>query len=95
MKVVWSARAVAQLDDVVAYIAQDSPHAAGNVARHIRRTADLLGHVPKMGRLTNEGDARVVVVPRYPYLVFYRVLEDRDLVRIVRVRHAARQRHRP
>ena len=44
-----------------------------------------------MGRPTDKDGVRIMGVRRYPYVVFYKILPDRDEVRILRVRHTARR----
>ena len=92
MKVTYSPRAIAQLNEIFAYIAKDNPMAAHAVIARIESVAAKLADFPHMGYATDNGDFRVMNVERYPYLVFYAVLPERDEVRIVRIRHAARQR---
>jgi plasmid stabilization system protein ParE len=62
------------------------------VVDHIQATADLLGPYPWTGRPTDEKDVRVRVDTKYPYLIFYKVLEDIGEVRILRILHGAQRR---
>jgi toxin ParE1/3/4 len=51
----------------------------------------LLGHLtimPALGRPTSVAAVRVLVVPRYPYRIFY--LAQRDAISILSVFHTAR-----
>jgi plasmid stabilization system protein ParE len=79
-----------QLADVVATIEKENPRAAENFGRHMDRLAGLLAHNPMIGRATRNSDFRVFPLERFPYLVFYRILSDREGVMIYRVRHMAR-----
>lgn len=67
MRVRFSRRALAQLDDIFTYIAKDNPIAASTVLDHIERLALLLGKYPSMGRPTDKESVRVMSVSRYPY----------------------------
>jgi toxin ParE1/3/4 len=91
MRVSYSRRALAQLDEIFAYIAKDNETAAKAVVDRIDALVRLLGKYPTIGRATDKEGVRVIGVRRYPYLVFYKILSDRDEVRILRVRHTARR----
>jgi plasmid stabilization system protein ParE len=91
MKVVYSRRAIAQIDEILSYIARDNPIAAEVLIARIDRLAGLLGKAPRMGRPTDYEEVRILGVPPYPYVIFYRILAERDEVRILRVRHTARR----
>ena len=71
MKVRFTRPALADLDDIVDYIKQDSPAAAMQVEEAIRNTAALLGHFPQMGHLKYLPGVRMMPIRRYPYLLFY------------------------
>ena len=92
MNVVWSRRALTQLDAITSFIARDNPAAAMSVARRIRVTASLLGPFPRIGRQTDEAGVYILPVPGSPYLLFYRLADVADEVRIIRVRHGARRK---
>jgi toxin ParE1/3/4 len=44
-----------------------------------------------MGRMTDQPGVRVLPVVRYPYLIFYTVVDESDEVRILRIRHGRRR----
>jgi toxin ParE1/3/4 len=92
MRVTYSRRALVQLQSIFTYIDEFNPRAARSVVDHIQATADLLGIFPWMGPPTDEKDVRVRVDTKYPYLIFYTVLEDIDEVRILRIMHGAQRR---
>ena len=86
--------AVADLDEIVSYIAQDNPVAAEAVPRDILDTAECLGRQSGQGirpdfsapRFTG---IRFLPCQRYPvYLVFYRELPAE--VEVLRILHGAR-----
>jgi toxin ParE1/3/4 len=91
MKVTFSKRAIAQLDEIFGHIARDNPAAAAAVVERIEALALLLGKYPAMGRRTDKEGVRVMGVRQYPYLVFYRIPAEGDEVTILRVRHTARR----
>jgi plasmid stabilization system protein ParE len=82
-----------QLAEIVAAIEQDNPGAAHDFGRHVEELAGLLSRNPMIGRATRSSDFRVFPLNRFPYLVFYRVLSDRDGIMIYRVRHMARKQN--
>ena len=92
MKVRYSRRALKQIDDAFNHIAAANPTAADGFLRCIEGFTALLAQFPSMGRLADEDNIRVMGLGGYPYLVFYQVLADKDELRILRVRHMARQR---
>ena len=89
MTIVWSARAVRHLARLRAYIAKDKPDAARQVAATILASVELLAEQPGLGRAGRVPGTRELVVPGTPYLVPYRVRDDR--LEIVAVLHG-RQR---
>lgn len=52
----------------------------------------MLALSPFIGRAQQEDGVRKLVVSKYPYLVYYRVNEDRSEVDILRIYHSARLR---
>ena len=91
MRVSYSTRALTQLDEIFSYVARDNSLIASNLIDRIEALVLLLGQLPRMGRTTDKAGVRVIGVPGYPYLIFYRILEEKDEVRILRVRHSARR----
>ena len=89
MQVVWTEAALADLDEVLAYTAEQYPSLVDAVERCIRAVVERIGRSPESARVVEER-AGVHVVPliRYPYRVFYRAHAGR--VEILRVHHAAR-----
>jgi plasmid stabilization system protein ParE len=95
VKVTFGRRAAGQLASIFAHIAKDNPRAATEVVARIEEIAACLADFPGLGQPSRrESRLRWLAVPDYPCLIFYTILRDRT-VRIVRVIHAARQRHRP
>jgi len=79
--VVWAQSAYAALDEVVAYIAQDSRQAAVQVLERALNTAADLDTLSERGRIVPELDdpaIREVFVHRYRLL--YRIEADRVVV---------------
>jgi toxin ParE1/3/4 len=81
--------ALADLDELMNYIAKDNPEAANEVARKIWRTTQMLSNHPAIGRVGRVPGTRELVISGTPYIVPYRVIFDE--VQILRVLHAARK----
>jgi toxin ParE1/3/4 len=88
-EVIWSDTALAQLDAIGIYLEQFNPRAAGEVAAHLLDAGNSLESFPHRGRLVPGTDMREIVT-NYSYIIRYRVAGD-GTVRILRVRHTARQ----
>lgn len=90
MKVTWSPLADEQVDEAVAYIAQDHPLAALEWLERVLDQVRSLSTFPGSGRMVPElqrDDIREIIVS--PYRVMYR--RSDALVEIAAVRHEARE----
>jgi toxin ParE1/3/4 len=85
----YTPRAVAELDEILAYIEQRSPSGARQVKMRIRSVIDLLSQHPHAGRLTSKGGLRRVVAYPYAFLIFYSASDDEVVIH--GVRHGARR----
>ena len=88
-KVIWAPRALAALEEIVEYIAKQSPANAASVAQRIVAATDRLADFPRMGRIVpefNREDIREVIVFRYR--IIYRVRQDS--VQLLDIVHGAR-----
>jgi len=63
MKVRYTATALAEISEILAYIAQDSPAAARRMARRIRDTVERLRAFPESAARTDDPTIRVATVP--------------------------------
>ena len=88
LKVRLAPRAIADLDDIRAYLLERNPRGAERVRQRIEQAITTLSDFPKIGRPTHLAGVSVTTVLRYPYLVYY-TASDRELV-IIHIRHAAR-----
>lgn len=82
-------RALADLEAIRDYLVARSPSGAERVRSHLMATLDRLADFPLLGCATDEPSVRVLPLTRYPYLVFYAVVNG-DVV-ILHVRHGARE----
>lgn len=73
-ELVWSTRALTELDEIIAYIRNQDPITADRVAaRFDERVASLLQH-PRLGRAGRVPGTRELVVA--PFIVAYEVTDD-------------------
>jgi plasmid stabilization system protein ParE len=82
-------RALADLEAIRDYLVARSPSSAERVRGHLMATIDRLSDFPLLGRATDEPKVRVLPLTRYPYLVFYAVVDV--AVVILHIRHGARE----
>lgn len=88
LEVVWLQIARADLMSIIDYISDDNPDAAQQVKDDIELKVNKLPDFPKMGRAGRvEGTRELVALSNY--IVVYD--ENPDLIRILRVLHAAQQ----
>jgi toxin ParE1/3/4 len=73
-RVVWSPRALADVDAIASYIAADSPFYAGSVVRRILTLTRTLEQFPFAGRRVPEfDDDNLRELFAYSYRIMYRV----------------------
>jgi len=89
VKIVYTRKALAQIDRICSYIEAHDSAAALKVKTRIKRSIDRLAHRPYSARPSDRPGVRVPTVTRYPYIVLYSVDEVAQQVRILRVRHTA------
>ena len=92
MRVTFDPAASDELDRIFAWIAKDNPRAASEMiarieARVMRLEIPELTHMGRPGLI--EGTRELV---EWPYLIVYRVFEDRDEIVILSVVHGAQYR---
>ena len=93
MELVWTPRARADLEKIIAYIAEDSPDAAERTAEHIFSAVAQLSEQPGLGRSGRKEGARELIIRKaswsFGYIIPYRVRRGR--VELLTVIHSARQ----
>jgi toxin ParE1/3/4 len=88
MKLRYERGALADLDEIFAYIARDNPDAAARLVARIEQAAARIAENPFMGEATRKSRFR-----RFPvgnYLIVYEVGTDEVIIHYVR--HGARRR---
>ena len=92
MKLVFDDQALADLENIYSWIAQDSPGIAKNVVDRLLSSTELLISFPLMGHAGHVPDTFEWVVPRLPYIVVYEVDRAQERVIVTAVLHGARDR---
>lgn len=87
MQVKWTRKALDNLDSAVAFIAEDNPTAASDVASRILKAARRLSDQPGMGRPGRVAGTRELIIPGLPYILPY--TEQVGTIFILRVMHTA------
>lgn len=86
VQVVWTKRALADLEAIRAYIGLFSPLAAQRYALRLFNAANALDESPLRGRVIPKGRRELATIA--PYLIRYRI--KGDTVEIITIRHGAR-----
>jgi toxin ParE1/3/4 len=90
MNILWSPEAIQDLISLRAYIAEESPASARRIVTCILQSVEnLLPDNPHMGRPGRVPGTRELVIPRTPYIVPYRLLDE--AIQILRVYHSSRR----
>jgi addiction module RelE/StbE family toxin len=89
VKIVWTRRALRELDEIFVYVARDSRLAAAALVELIETRAAALALHPAMGRPGQEPGTREFVLSGTPYILPYRVRDER--IEILAVFHSSRQ----
>ena len=90
MRVVLSRLALAELDEILAYIAERSPRGANNVEMRFRHAFDLIARHPEAAeRVVQRPGVRRLPLVRYPYAVYYEI--GPEAVTVLQIIHCARR----
>lgn len=89
MQVKWLRRTLRNLEEEAAHIARDNPQAAAALVSQADESTRLLSRHPNVGRPGRVPGTRELVLPHFPYIIPYRVREQR--VEILRMFHASRK----
>ncbi len=88
MRLAWTARAAAKLEEAGDYVASDSPQAAARLVDVIVSSVARLQEHAYLGKAGRIPGTRELVIPRTAYLCAYRVSAGR--IEILAIRHGAR-----
>ena len=90
VRLVWTSQASFDRKEIREYIAQDNPAAAVALDALISEKAARLIDHPDLGRPGRVAGTRELIAHRN-YILIYDITQGQDLVRVLRVLHAARQ----
>ncbi|MGN7613965.1 type II toxin-antitoxin system RelE/ParE family toxin [Magnetococcales bacterium HHB-1] len=94
MRVKWIPEAKNSLFEVTTYIRENNPKAAKRVISHIRRTTSSLSQNPYLAPMSTKFPRyRELIITRYPFVIWYQVKEEQQLIEIRLVWHAAQDRN--
>jgi plasmid stabilization system protein ParE len=83
-RVVWSRRALQDLEAIAEYIAEDSPAYAASVVKNIVKQTGLLSQFPRSGRKVPEfDDENIRELLAYSYRIIYQLQEGEILIAAV------------
>lgn len=89
-EVVWTERALNDLQAIYLFIARDAPEYARMVNRHLYQATTRLQDFPRSGRVVSEWDSDDVrEVIAQSYRIIYRVKTGQDRVEILLIHHGA------
>jgi len=88
VKVEWRPLARQDLDETLAYVADDNPDAANRLQDEIERQVEMLAKMPEMGRPGRRRGTRELVIAGTRYIAAYRLTQNR--LEILRLLHGAR-----
>jgi len=89
MQLRWAPAAAEDLFRIVEYIRHENPAAAERIAKTIYESAGSLKSFPNKGRTGRVEGTRELPLPPLPFVVVYRVLEDK--VEIANAIHGAQK----
>jgi toxin ParE1/3/4 len=93
VEIVWSVLARSRLQEIRAFVAQDKPEAAAQLATRIVAVVENLREHPYLGRSGAEPGIRELVIGGTPYVILYRVQAGRVIIGTIW--HGAQQRVEP
>jgi toxin ParE1/3/4 len=91
MKLVYSRRALADLDEIANYYSINvSPALARSVEERLIQAIERIRSMPEAApRVSQRSHIRAIAVVRYPFRIFYRLRDDN--IDILHVRHTSRR----
>ena len=89
MRLRYTLRARADLEEIYEYLAKREPAAAQRLKSAIERQITWLTNFPYMAPATDEAGVRELTLARHPYKIYYEVVGEE--VRVLHIRHARRR----
>ena len=92
MELVFDDQAIADIENIFNWIANESPATAKIVTERLFSSIELLVSFPFIGHAGHDPDTLEWVVPRLPYIVVYEVDRARTRILVTGVFHGAQNR---
>jgi toxin ParE1/3/4 len=92
MELIFDDQAIADIENIFNWIAQDSPTTAKTVTDRLFSSIELLISFPFIGHVGHDPETLEWVVPRLPYVVVYEVDRARARIVVTSVFHGAQDR---
>jgi toxin ParE1/3/4 len=89
MRLVWTAAAVIDLEQISDYLLEKNPEIAAPIIGRIFESASELKLFPRRGRPGRKEGTRELILTQLPHLVVYEVVDQS--IRVLRVLHGARR----
>ncbi len=87
-RLIYSAAALADLERLTDFLLESDPAAAERTAELIEEALNILRRHPHIGRPAEEGLRELIISRgRSGYVALYQVVDDLDLVFVLRLRH--------
>ena len=80
----YTATALAEINQILSYIAADSLGAAADVADEIKDAVARISENPKLAPVVYDGEVRAIIAGRFDYRIFYVIYGDELIIRNVR-----------
>jgi toxin ParE1/3/4 len=92
MRVILEESAVADIDQLAAWVAKDNPQAARAIIRKILETIERLNLFPALGHEGRDRGTYERTVSRTAYIIVYEIRRKPSAVLVIAVVHGARGR---
>ena len=89
IKLVWTRLAIQDLNAAYDYISAENPAAAEGIINRVEQALEALKRHPEIGRPGRISTTRELVVTQTPFIIPYRVNEDR--IEVLAFLHSARK----
>jgi plasmid stabilization system protein ParE len=91
VKIRYSPRATRDLDAIYEYLIHRSPKGTINVLTAIYASIEFIRRHPTATQVTAVPGVHAMIVRRYRFKIFYRILEAENVLEVVHVRHTSRR----
>jgi toxin ParE1/3/4 len=89
-RLLYTQRALNDLAEIIGHIAEDDADAASRFGSSLLDHVDLLARFPRMGSVVPRRP-QVRKLVHSPFLIYYRLDDNKRLIEVVHVRHGARK----